>query len=309
MSVEQCLNQPKTPGSLFRLPLELREIIWKMVILNPPPRVCPVSVRAGEYAVGDYWHLALSKLDELFVYDYPSLLYICRDTRYETVPLFNAVGWRISGQEPPKRPYNPYIGILYPNLMSWIFMRFLSEATGLLNRSGDKRRIPVAVEQLRKARHIAIDYTEPSPRHKIEFETLLPGLPHVEKVSMIISNVSMKAKGQFGPHEPFLQLPKRPCTLNKVPSLQASSSKLEVSKKSITEWIRRYQNKKAYKGAEMASLKFSAEADEAADLLFWQRLPTPQPVMLLKMVRLPTAEEGEVWEEVEVCINGRDIKD
>jgi hypothetical protein len=298
MSTTRLPIQPTSPGSLFRLPAELRADIWELVIFSLAPRVC--SLAQCKHGMRTHPNLNISGpgSDGLFVYDYPVSRYICRESRQEAIYHTAALGWQVPGREHPKRPYQPDLDVLY--LGSYganEFFEFLCEPRMLLNQTNPDRPIPVAAVQARKARHVAIEYAG-NRGGKIKIEKLFQGCPRIDKVSMIIGNVGMEDTMDVMTHGffPCNELPERPCKLSRVPSLEPIT--VDVSEASILAYTRRYLMKRVYSKVERASVEFATKADAAARLLRCQSLPQPQPAMLLQHISWGTTEESEKWEEV-----------
>lgn len=308
MSVEQCPTQPKTGGCLFKLPFELRLIIWEMVISNPTSsRICPLSYDTGLLRdVGMLRHAGLPcagivkqyqtrqilgfGVGALFVYDYCNLRYICRDIRHETTPLYEALGWRFDGQGllPPRRRHNPDFDILYPEPTG--FSHLLSESTAILKQHGPESPLSVIAVQVKNTRHIAIDKCCDR-----DFDTS-EDLPHIERISRIITNVGWKVKMEsawwgWSDHHRWLDLPMRPCTLDRVPSFLPP--KTESIEETLANYARRYHIKRPYLEVEKEYNRFSRKTG----------LPKPESAVLLQMIR-----PREEWEEVEVSSEGFVIK-
>lgn len=293
MSVEQCPTQPKTGGCLFKLPPELRLIIWEMVISNPTAsRICPLSYCFVSGTIKQYQTrqvLGIS-MDALFVYDYCNLRHICRDVRHETTPLYEALGWQFDGQGllPPRRPYNPDFDILYPEPTGFSHLAFKS--TDILTQHGPESPLSIIAMQVKNTRHIAIDKCQDRGFDISE------DLPHIERISRIITNVGWKVRTELAwwgrtDHHLWLDLPMRPCTLDRVPSFLPP--KTESTEETLAKYARRYHIKRPFLEAAQEYVRFSRKTG----------LPKPQSAMLLQMVR-----PGEEWEEVEVSSSGFVIK-
>lgn len=288
MSVEQCPTQPKGAGCFFSLPLELRRIIYDMVISSQSPRLCPLSYNAGTRTIKqDETHQILeTSVDPLCVYDYPELRYVCRDFAHETTESYNAHGWRFSDHTPPTRRYNPDLDILYP---AWRgFSQFLG-ASG-----GHESPFSVAAVQVRNARRIAMDYSYKRGLNEATHQTLLRVCPHIEQVSVIVTNFGWKETraGRCGPAplKSSLDLPTRPCALASAPSFPPPHT--EDIKEFIEDYARRYHMKRTSAAAVKEIIEYTKMAGG--------QIPTLQCSILLKMICPSTAEEGERWEEVAV---------
>lgn len=289
MSDLQYPLQSRSPGSLFRLPPELRATIWEMIIYNPSPRVSSFSHDAH---VGDGSY-------QLFVYDYPSLRYVCRESRQAAIYHSPAHGWQISGREHPMRRFEPKVDILY--LGSGDFFTFFYDYSGaMIQQRIPNELIPTAV-QVEETRHIAIDDI------RIKYKLLLQSSKRLDKISYIVGRADMENTSNVT-YNCFVRskgIPKRPCTLGSIPSPEAIRE--EVSEASTSNYIRRgyWVNRACLKGKK-ASARFAKKADAAAHRLISRGLipqdhnvPPLQPAMLLQPTRWMVDEEVEKSEETD----------
>lgn len=298
MSEIQPPSQSRSPGSLFRLPPELRVIIWELLIFNPTPRVCSLHYYRHAFETNPNLINTANGSDGIFVFDYPLLRYICRESRQEAIYHSASLGWQVSGQGHPKRRYQPEVDVLYG---SYSFFKFLDESSKLTGQNVVNTPISIAAVQVREARHIAIPlgYNGLGVNSE-DFEKLLRACPRLDKISSIIGNISMEETRDVMEHDFHApnELPKRPCALGRIPVLGPIS--LDISEAGMLAYTRRYFMKRAYSRAEKASVKFTREADAVARRLNCQSLPPPQPAMLLQLTRRRFDGEHEKWEEVKV---------
>lgn len=301
MSELQYPLQSRSPGSLFRLPSELRAIIWEMIIYNPPPRVCSPSRPMG----GIMWgimgaNVYLPNLMTegngswgLFVYDYPLLRYICRESRQEAIYHSPAHDWQISGHKHPTRRYEPDSDIFY--FGSGDFCRLFYDSSRLPT-SLVIQIAPVQL-QVRETRHIAVD--------DIKFYNLLLRVfPRLDKVSLIVGSVDMEDTFDvtYNSFSRSKGIPERPCALGSIPSLEPIRA--EVPKVGTLAYVRGSWVKRAHLNAEKASFEFAVKAEIAACRLKRRglipqshSLPPLEPAMILQLTRWRVDEGVEKSEK------------
>lgn len=94
-----------------QLPPEIRLQIWETAVFDPPSRVCSFDVTVQrDFITGT---LDCGDPSTLVVFDYPSLRYVCQESRRVALKHSAIAGWTIPGATHPYRCYDTHRDSLY----------------------------------------------------------------------------------------------------------------------------------------------------------------------------------------------------
>lgn len=208
-----------------QLPPELRLQIWETAAFDPPPRICSFDKNmqrgfiTGTLDCGDPSTLVVS--------DYPSLRYVCQESRQVALKYSAIAGWTIPGATHPSRRYDPRRDSLYiDNGLGRSF-----ELDRLFN-SKNHGEIDVpnasAATRVRHTRHIVIPLgllmlTAHASRQDIkndkDFEysfvaDLVRLFPRLEEITVAFSQMDVADTVASRLSGSRWKLPERPCKLS-----------------------------------------------------------------------------------------------
>lgn len=294
---------------LFRqLPCELRLQIWETAVFDLPSRVCffdGVIQPHFESGILD-WRDPSS----LFVFDSPSLRYVCYESRQVALKHSATAGWTISGNTHPYRHYDPRRDILCIDTLgrlSSLAKFFRTQNHGETDESNAS-----AATKVRQTRHVVIPWsiftleTSLSSEYNIENDDavtcsfvyeLIRLFPRLEEITVGVSQtdvVEIVASRQRWSTWERLRL-QRPCKLAAFARFETTSEE-EPEITVVDNAYREEPLRSLYRQVGRISGSFEKAANIIAAFTGTQCVPAPMIARVYQLSQCTDA--GYKWDEI-----------